>query len=501
VTPEIVLGPPGTGKTTSLLEMVDNEIADGTSPDRIGYVSFTKRAAKEAVERACEKFGLERSGLRYFRTLHSLCFQQLGLSSGDVFEGKKLTEFGNWLGVKFSEFGGYSDEGSTYGFQPGDRALFMENLARVRCVSLRGQYERDHDQLQWAFVERVARGLAQFKRDQHLVDYTDMLSVFAQSEVAPRLEVLFVDEAQDLSMLQWQVVEKLAQSCRRVVVAGDDDQAIYNWAGAAVTHFVGMTGQVEVLGRSFRCPVSVQELSQRVVKRIGQRRSKEWFPRAAAGLVERRMSVGEVDLWGEDVMVLVRNAYVAREFILPHLQSEGIIFEWQGHTSVRPTVLEGILVWEKLRRGEEAFPDEVRRVYDLMASGTGVRRGHKTLQGFDPDRPVTLVDLKNRGGLLRDDIWHDALDKIEAKERTYLLRALQQGEKLRAKPRVRVSTIHGAKGGEAEHVVLLTDMAPRTHREMLRLPDDEARVWYVAVTRAKEKLSLVAPRSGTRYDL
>jgi superfamily I DNA/RNA helicase len=74
---------------------------------------------------------------------------------------------------------------------------------------------------------------------------------------------------------------------------------------------------------------------------------------------------------------------------------------------------------------------------------------------------------------------------------SYMLAARRRGEKLRATPRVRLSTIHSAKGAEADHVVLMTEMARRTHKEMENNPDDERRVWYVGVTRAREKLTIV----------
>jgi superfamily I DNA/RNA helicase len=62
---------------------------------------------------------------------------------------------------------------------------------------------------------------------------------------------------------------------------------------------------------------------------------------------------------------------------------------------------------------------------------------------------------------------------------------------------VRVSTIHGSKGGEARHVVVLREMARRTHGEMIAAGgDDERRVWYVAVTRAREKLTIVGSRTS-----
>lgn len=498
--PEIVIGPPGTGKTTTLLGFVDEELSRGVPPDRIGYVSFTKKAAREAKDRACTKFSLTDRQLPYFRTLHSLCFWALGITPNDVLERNRLLEFGEWAGIRVS--GRFNlEEGSSFGFEQGDRILFMENLARIRCVSLREQYDLDDDNLLWAEVDRVSRALAEYKSARSLVDYTDMLGQLVASSWKSPLEVLLVDEAQDLSILQWRVVEKLAATARRVVVAGDDDQAIYRWAGAAVEHFVSMSGDVRVLDRSYRVPMEVQKIGDAVISRINNRRSKRWEPRDAQGTVDRIQSIDELDFSGDDLLVLARNNYILRDMVAPILRSSGVIYEHRGHSSVRTSVLEAIVSWEALRKGDTVTAEEATRVYEQMSSGTGVARGHKKLPAFRPTDPVGLADLKERGGLLRDDIWHEALDRVVPDERIYLLRALRAGEKLRSKPRIRLSTIHGAKGGEAQHVVVLRDMAARTYEEMLRNEDDEARVWYVATTRAKEKLTIVAPKTKRNFVL
>lgn len=500
--PEIIIGPPGTGKTTTLIGMVEEELASGTSPDQIAYLSFTRRAAEEAMDRACDQFKLRRKDFPLFRTLHSLCFRALGLSSAEVLDGGKLEEFGRVVGHRIT--GSFSmDDGTFSGFEKGDRLLFMENLARVQEVSLRSLYERDHDDLTWNEIERFSRALHAFKQDTGLLDYTDMLRKFVEEDLRVPIDVLLVDEAQDLSRLQWDVVRSLARGARRVVVAGDDDQAIYKWAGADVETFVGMPGNVRVLDQSYRVPRAVQTLAEAVVGRVSLRRPKGWAPRDAEGIVRRHAGFGSVDLSGPDILILARNRYILRR-AEARVRSAGYLYSFHGAPSIRPSLLEAVVSWERLRQGKgEVTADDARRVYQFMSVGKGFRRGQKQLPQLPDDVQVTMSMLQDLGGLLvpPDKLWYDALDKLSGTEVAYIRAALRRGERVQDKPRIRMSTIHGMKGAQANKVVLLTDMAQRTYRESRMDPDSEARVWYVAVTRAKEELHIVAPETDLRYVL
>jgi DNA helicase-2/ATP-dependent DNA helicase PcrA len=509
--PDIMLGPPGTGKTTTLLNILDEELARGVKPNRIGYVSFTQRAADEARTRAMKRFGFEKEDLPYFQTIHSMCFRQLGLKSAQVLAGPKLNEFADWCGIRVTGRA-WSHDGLLNNFESGDRILFMENLARVRNVDLRSMFDEDDDGQNWVEIDRVARALAAYKKEHNLLDYTDMLSQFVKSGIRLNLDVLLVDEAQDLSNLQWRVVFQIGDGVRRVVVAGDDDQAIYRWAGADVETFIGLEGNVSVLGQSWRCPPQIQDVSAEVISGVAHRRSKKWAARKGRGTVKRVVEFDEVDVddkWREDsatspVLVLARNQYILQEQIEPLLRERGIVYEIGGRSSIPMKALVAAESWELLKKGKKVPLENCRLMYDMMNMKTAdgqpnVKMGFKKLGGFgdDGELPLSMRDLIQHGGLLANTklLWHEALDRLPAEEMSYMLAARRRGEKLRSSPRVRLSTIHSAKGAEADHVVLMTEMAWRTAKEAEQNPDDERRVWYVGVTRARQRLTIVSSQT------
>ena len=89
-----IFGPPGTGKTTKLISIVQEELKNGIAPEKIGFVSFSRKAAEEAKTRTIDKLNIRDDKLVWFRTLHSLAFQWLGMSGKDVFKGSDYTQLG-----------------------------------------------------------------------------------------------------------------------------------------------------------------------------------------------------------------------------------------------------------------------------------------------------------------------------------------------------------------------------------------------------------------------
>ena len=98
-----IFGPPGTGKTTHLLRIVEKELKENkVAPNKIGYFAFTKKAATEALSRAIENFNYNTKDFVYFRTLHSLAYRELQLKEEDVMNDEDYKTLSNKLQIKLS---------------------------------------------------------------------------------------------------------------------------------------------------------------------------------------------------------------------------------------------------------------------------------------------------------------------------------------------------------------------------------------------------------------
>ena len=490
----IVLGPPGTGKTTYLLDKAEEFLEMGIRPEKLGYVAFTKKAANEALTRAVTKFGYETKELVYFRTLHSLCYHWLGLTRSDVMARSNLREFSKSIGERISS--AWEGENLMALNSKGDKMLFLENMARNQCLGFREQWNNANSDISWMHFDWFSKNYSKYKENNFLIDYTDMLEMFLQSRGSPNLDVLIVDEAQDLSALQWKCIEKLASNVEHVYIAGDDDQAIYRWAGADVQHFIDFKCKNSYLKQSYRVPRKVHDVALGIVKRIGSRKEKVWEPKTEEGTVNFHTSFEHVDISQGDWLFLARNNYLLNA-VEDYLQVSGRIYQKANKPSVSENLITAIKDWESLRKGDSIEAGRIRKIYGYMKAGKGVKRGYKTLKTVRDDLNLDIKTLKADHGLLLDCIWHECFDLIGNTQREYVISCLRKGEKL-VSSKIRLNTIHAAKGGECENVVLLTDLANKTWEELYTNQDNECRAFYVGVTRTKSNLHLI--RGKTRKE-
>jgi len=275
-------------------------------------------------------------------------------------------------------------------------------------------------------------------------------------------------------------------------LAGDDDQAVFTWAGADVKSFLSFQGKITVLDQSYRVPTKIHTLADSIVRQIRERQSKTWKSRDVEGNVKTYYRHEDVDISQGQWLIMASTNYLLNP-IHEWLKGMGILFERNGIPSLSPQIAGAVVNWERLRKGKQVTGEHVATIYRYL-DASAVARGHKTFRSGEKDELYDMDSLKRNFGLLTDVVWHEALSKISLETQEYLIALLRRGVKLNQAPRIRLSTIHGAKGGEADNVLLLMDLSPKFAKEYARNPDNVHRLFYVGITRAKQSLHLVLPK-------
>jgi len=498
-------GPPGTGKTTTLLNQVDQLLSEGMSPNDIGYFAFTRKAAHEARDRAVARFNLNpEKDFLYFRTLHSLAFQVLGMNGAEILGDKGIKSFSKEAGIDLTTngFEHISDDGFML-MKSNNPIMRAFDLARNTLKGPKWAYNATELPIPYYYFEHLYKEYERFKSLNGLKDFTDMMVELSENPGSiPLLKVVFLDEAQDLTPLQWKVAHHLSDRSDRMFVAGDDDQGIYRWAGADINHFVELPGGSEVLSQSYRIPRSIHAVADSVVQRIRSRQKKAWMPRLEEGSVERTYDPNTVSFGDDEWLVLAQANYMLDD-LSERLTSSGHYFKRKGSPSLKKTIRNAISSWNYLQQspGHEVSLKEAVNLYDHISSGGGrLKRGaKKMLGGADEQDLFTIEVLRRHFGLeTPDDTWDRALDRIGDEDRAYATALLNRGINIFEKPKIKLSTIHGAKGGESDNVLLFLDLSGKALKEMEKNPDDAHRVLYVGATRAKQNLVLKMPEDSQR---
>jgi DNA helicase-2/ATP-dependent DNA helicase PcrA len=285
----------------------------------------------------------------------------------------------------------------------------------------------------------------------------------------------------------------LKKNSKHVILAGDDDQAIYGWAGADVARFQSEPAKDIILPQSYRVPGAVQNIANNILNRIPDHRriKKYWKPRedVLLPIVQYVSSIEDVPLNLGDWLILARTNDKLTK-LKPILKDMGIYFEIKGRKSYRTRLYKSIQDYTRWTNGDKLSLSEIKDLFEFL----GV---DKTLTD---ERMYDLGEF----GFTFTDHWYEVF-QADPEECLYIREMMRNEEKLKEDPRVKLQTIHAAKGGEANNVLIILDNTKKIREAIEKNQDkydEEQRVWYVGVTRTKQNLYIMtAKREDWGYDI
>jgi len=521
-----IYGPPGTGKTTELVRNIQRA-SEKRGPDSVLVCSHTKAAATEVASRNIS-VNPDNVG-----TLHAICYRKF--TRPEVAESHS-TEWNalhpGWAIKGVSR--NVDNLGATADTTTGSGLLQEISSLRNRMVP-RENWKTS--------ITGFAKAWEAWKRSNGYVDFTDMIEFNIGSSPPDGIEVAFIDEAQDFSALQFELVRQWLPSMDRAIFVGDDDQSIFGFSGADPENLISRdipSKNRHILTQSYRVPKNIHRVADRFIQRCSRRLDKKYLPRegddgevvhstdgdwrkpsAIADQIEHERRGREVD--GQTTMILASCDYMLRP-LLAELRMRGIAF----HNPYRPA--NGS--WNPLKSGEGstvnrmlAFLKKTRRdpgwtwvdlnswVGIINTSGV-IKRGMKKIIEERAAQPGKHTELGSEGWeeVFEPDIlsavvqqnvgWLQARATPQRRKGMELpMQIYRRGgqELLKLKPEIIVGTIHSVKGGEADSVYLFPDLSLQGGEQWIRRGprrDSVLRCFYVGMTRARHRLTILQPADG-----
>jgi len=518
------IGPPGTGKTTFLTQVISYN-AQQYGSDNVIAVSHTRAAAAELAGRNTP---IARSNIG---TLHSFAYHAIGtppLAETPDSLREFVDEHPQWT---MSALADPEDVSFSAGGNEGDKAMQEYQRYRNLCAPREA----------WPFsVIEYATAWEDFKQQTGRIDFSDMIELATTDTECAVQEpaVIVADECQDTSRLQWRLLEHWTAdaACEKFVTAGDQDQAIFVWAGADSAYFTDHPPmRRKVLEQSYRVPRAVHALAMDWISKVTDREDVSYLPRDAEGAVHRTAAtykypdpllpvIEDALDKGQTVMIQATCGYMLRQTI-DMLRREAIPF-------ANPWRTKGGSGWNPLLpRGKASTVGAVReflrphlegRLWDKASAeawlavlrGVFVHGGKKRFAENTTDRDTEDEVLERIAQYLSDEAdlsrllapppacldWFDEhllASKAQAAQFPLHIARERGVQALLEEPRVYVGSMHSFKGAEADVNIVLPDLSYAGYAEWLgNGRNDILRLLYVAITRTRETLYLGSSCTG-----
>ena len=206
-----------THNTRRLIDEVSKEL-ETRRPEELAFVTFTRKGAEEGLKRVCSKLMYEPKDLPYFKTLHSLTFHALNYKKNQMFGKLDQRKFNKEFGYNINR-----SEVDTGKVAPTRDTLYLDfyDMERSGALTSKQLVEADIEQ---GYYKQIVRDYEAYKERENKVDFFDCLIKYVEKGESLPVKVAMIDECQDITALQWKVIEKAFTRAEKIIIAGDDKQ-------------------------------------------------------------------------------------------------------------------------------------------------------------------------------------------------------------------------------------------------------------------------------------
>lgn len=583
--PTLLLAVPGSGKTTVLVIRLGHLIFDlGIKPESILAITYTVSAAKELSARFAELFGQETADRIEFRTLNGLSAKVIAIygraSKKTSFE--LMTDEKDKQAILAELYVKYTHQFPT----ESDLSNLSSQITYVKNMQLSAaEIETLGNDLNLPLKE-IFDAYNHALREKQLMDYDDQMvyahRILKRSEAIAdyfrrKYPFICVDEAQDTSKIQHEIISLIAGDGRNLFMVGDEDQSIYSFRAACPEAMLSFGkrypgARVLMLEENHRSTKTITEAADRFIRMNRFRYSKAMKTMREYGepidIISMKKRTEQyrflLDVAGNcqsETAVLYRD----NESVLPFvdlLERNGVPYRMRGMDAAffsnrivadignlirfafepdntelfmqiyykinlyinKNTALKlcmdcddnDLSVLETAARSEVLPPRLCRNAEEMAAHFKTIRESSASDALFLLTKIMGYESFLERSHLGTGKL--EILSSLAVNEPTSagFLERLQQLRDLVCEPvfhenaKLTLSTIHSAKGLEFDTVYLMdvadgifpervTEDQQKADRKTLERYEEERRVFYVGVTRAKNHLHIFDMPGGSTF--
>lgn len=505
-----IWGAPGTGKTHAIMSEVKKHIKETGTCSDITYTTFRRDTITEAREYfSAFMDGKDPEKIKNVNTIHGTCLRllleaQIIDRKDGIITQKDINEFSKLQGYKMEDA---EETPDTIGTKESEFSRFyswIENTGTpIDQAFLYDGYDRAGCNLKKSYFE-----YKKYKSEIGKIDFSDMITKCREEELYPDTKILIVDEFQDLTKQQNEVIKMWSEEAEQTIIAGDPLQAIYSFWGGSPEHFKKWDAELKTLEKSFRMPSKIWESAKRIIGVTGQEPPQ--IETTGTGGEITRLHIVNLEpyikrvtgLNGGSVFHLVRANYQAKE-IANMLSKNAIPYRglW-GWTDADISLLNAVFLIRQfvpLQPLIKLSPVEIGALVDTYGMKNIVYDGTQK----DFKTKVTQQKVKNDTTLIKPEL----MTRLMNGSPEEVFKELPQARKNKAvnmlktmrRPlkmddfKTHIKTIHGSKGLEADTVFLHSGITAKISKSTLNRErmKEEARVWYVGVSRCKSNLVIV----------